>query len=73
MMHDILFSNDQQQQEQLIEKYMMLPNQVWDDIINQVIFVISQSFLSRDCYRIRKNCIQGYPQTVRRQCDCIKC
>jgi len=40
MMHDILFSNDQQQQEQLIEKYMMLPNQVWDDIINQVIFVI---------------------------------
>ena len=37
--HYDLFSNDQQQQEQLIEKYMMLPNQVWDDIINQVIFV----------------------------------
>jgi hypothetical protein len=29
-------STDQQQQEQLIEKYMVLPNQVWDDIINQV-------------------------------------
>ncbi len=29
-------SNDQRQQEQLIEKYMQLPNQVWDDIINQV-------------------------------------
>lgn len=28
-------SNDSQQQEQLIEKYMQLPNQVWDDIINQ--------------------------------------
>ena len=28
-------STDQQQQEQLIEKYMQLPNQVWDDIINQ--------------------------------------
>ena len=28
-------SNDSQQQEQLIEKYMSLPNQVWDDIINQ--------------------------------------
>lgn len=33
--HMISASNDQQQQEQLIEKYMMLPNQVWDDIINQ--------------------------------------
>jgi exportin-1 len=30
------YSTDQQQQEQLIEKYMILPNQVWDDIINQV-------------------------------------
>ena len=29
-------STDQQQQETLIEKYMQLPNQVWDDIINQV-------------------------------------
>ena len=28
-------SNDTQQQEALIEKYMQLPNQVWDDIINQ--------------------------------------
>ncbi len=28
-------SNDSQQQEQLIEKYMSLPNAVWDDIINQ--------------------------------------
>ena len=28
-------STDQQQQEQLIERYMQLPNQVWDDIINQ--------------------------------------
>merc|ERR1712018_280060 len=28
-------SNDSQQQEQLIEKYMSLSNQVWDDIINQ--------------------------------------
>jgi exportin-1 len=28
-------STDTQQQEQLIEKYMQLPNQVWDDIINQ--------------------------------------
>merc|ERR1712038_1547882 len=28
-------STDAQQQETLIEKYMQLPNQVWDDIINQ--------------------------------------
>lgn len=33
--HMISASTDQQQQEQLIEKYMVLPNQVWDDIINQ--------------------------------------
>merc|ERR1719192_2686327 len=33
--HMISASNDTQQQEQLIEKYMQLPNQVWDDIINQ--------------------------------------
>jgi len=33
--HMIGASTDQQQQEQLIEKYMQLPNQVWDDIINQ--------------------------------------
>jgi len=33
--HMISASSDQQQQEQLIEKYMQLPNQVWDDIINQ--------------------------------------
>jgi len=33
--HMISASTDQQQQEQLIEKYMALPNQVWDDIINQ--------------------------------------
>jgi len=33
--HMIGASNDQRQQEQLIEKYMQLPNQVWDDIINQ--------------------------------------
>jgi len=33
--HMISASMDQSQQEQLIEKYMMLPNQVWDDIINQ--------------------------------------
>ena len=26
---------DQHQQDPLIERYMMLPNQVWDDIINQ--------------------------------------
>ena len=31
----IAASTDEQQQEQLIEKYMLLPNQVWDDIINQ--------------------------------------
>ena len=28
-------STDSQQQEQLIQKYMQLPNQAWDDIINQ--------------------------------------
>merc|ERR1719513_6944 len=33
--HMISASTDQQQQEQLIEKYMQLPNAVWDDIINQ--------------------------------------
>jgi exportin-1 len=33
--HMISASTDTQQQEQLIEKYMQLPNQVWDDIINQ--------------------------------------
>lgn len=33
--HMISASSDAQQQEQLIEKYMQLPNQVWDDIINQ--------------------------------------
>ena len=33
----IAASTDEQQQEQLIEKYMLLPNQVWDDIITQVI------------------------------------
>ena len=32
----IAASTDEQQQEQLIEKYMLLPNQVWDDIITQV-------------------------------------
>lgn len=26
---------DQVEQEILIEKYMLLPNQVWDEIINQ--------------------------------------
>ena len=35
-LHKILSSTDQQQQETLIEKYMQLPNAVWDDIINQV-------------------------------------
>lgn len=30
-------------QEQLIEKYMLLPNQVWDDIISQA---------SKVCYNI---------------------
>ena len=33
--HMIAASTDSQQQEQLIEKYMQLPNTVWDDIINQ--------------------------------------
>merc|ERR1719458_668787 len=33
--HMISASTDQQQQETLIEKYMQLPNAVWDDIINQ--------------------------------------
>jgi len=33
--HMISASTDQQQQEALIEKYMQLPNAVWDDIINQ--------------------------------------
>ena len=33
--HMISASTDSQQQEQLIEKYMQLPNHVWDDIINQ--------------------------------------
>jgi len=33
--HMISASTDQQQQEQLIERYMQLPNSVWDDIINQ--------------------------------------
>jgi len=36
--HMISASTDQQQQEALIEKYMQLPNAVWDDIINQVAF-----------------------------------
>ena len=31
----IAASTDSHQQEQLIEKYMQLPNQVWDDTINQ--------------------------------------
>ena len=42
----ILPSTDQQQQEALIEKYMQLPNAVWDDIINQVAF----SKLLRFCF-----------------------
>merc|ERR550532_3609310 len=33
--HMISASTDSQQQEQLIEKYMALPDQVWDSIINQ--------------------------------------
>ena len=37
-------SNDSQQQEQLIEKYMSLPNQVWDDIINQAAKNVSTKF-----------------------------
>ena len=37
-------SNDSQQQEQLIEKYMSLPNQVWDDIINQAAKNVSDYF-----------------------------
>ena len=38
-------SNDSQQQEQLIEKYMSLPNQVWDDIINQAAKNVSRKWL----------------------------
>jgi len=42
---------DQVVQEILIEKYMMLPNQVWDDIISQaskvrVCFELAYSFIS---------------------------
>lgn len=33
--HMISAQSDAQVQEKLIEKYMFLPNQVWDDIINQ--------------------------------------
>ena len=33
--HMISACTDQHQQDPLIERYMMLPNQVWDDIINQ--------------------------------------
>lgn len=33
-------------QEQLIEKYMLLPNQVWDDIISQA---------SKVCYNLFVN------------------
>lgn len=31
-------------QENLIEKYMLLPNQVWDDIISQAAKVIPHFF-----------------------------
>jgi len=42
---------DQVVQEILIEKYMMLPNQVWDDIISQAskvreCFELAYSFIS---------------------------
>lgn len=39
-------------QEQLIEKYMLLPNQVWDDIISQASKVCRNILL---CYIIKKN------------------
>jgi exportin-1 len=36
---------DQAQQERLFEKYMSLPNQVWDSIINQATQVSLTYFL----------------------------
>ena len=46
-------STDQQQQETLIEKYMQLPNQVWDDIINQVKLKWTGISRSWKCVEIR--------------------
>ena len=43
---------DQIAQEHLIERYMLLPNQVWDGIINQatqVSYVIGMEVLKRIC------------------------
>lgn len=35
---------DENVQERLIDKYMLLPNQVWDDIINQATKVCLSSY-----------------------------
>ena len=42
----IAASNDQAVQELLIEKYMLLPNQVWDSIIQQATKVRRAGFLN---------------------------
>lgn len=42
----IAASNDQAVQELLIEKYMLLPNQVWDSIIQQATKVRTARFLN---------------------------
>lgn len=40
-------------QENLIEKYMLLPNQVWDDIIGQAAKVI-HNFFSMSFMKLKK-------------------
>lgn len=42
-------------QEQLIEKYMLLPNQVWDDIISQASKVCYNLFVNFQKKRIHYN------------------
>lgn len=46
---------DQTVQEHLIEKYMLLPNQVWDSIIQQATKV-SSFILSVFCVQVKKTC-----------------
>jgi exportin-1 len=44
---------DQVVQEHLIEKYMMLPNQVWDDVISQASKVRKPLDLTRLLHQYR--------------------
>jgi hypothetical protein len=52
---------DQVIQDQLIERYMMLPNQVWDDIINSAAKVCEHGFsIGRSRRRKYRTCVYTF-------------